>query len=332
MRRCIIHIGHAKAASTYLQHCLHLNAELFARHNYWVPSDFTDLGFYDLVALSQQNAAISGNLAPMHVLLTEGPGALIPRTENYVFGAPGMSGDCDVLLSSELFFYYWPSTLQMAISAGRFGLTPEVVVYVARQDGAAISAYLQNVRRHGFTQGVMDFLLHDRNVPYCHYMRILQRMLDKMPGLRITVRSFESRFLISGDILTDFLAAIDAGVDATACVRPARTSNQGLLLEQYELLRAATILGRADAAAQLDAAEVSLTQADRDRIHAYYYRPWVQDFLTGTYLEGNHAMVEQFMPGASVAERSYWRNFDPAGEAATLDREVFERLRLRAFG
>jgi hypothetical protein len=296
-----------------------------------VPSNFTQFGFYDLVALSQQGAVMSGNLGPWHVLKSEDLTDAIPAMSDYLFGAPGMQDDCDVLLSSELLFYYTWELVRLARAARRYGLEPELVAFLPRQDRAAISGYLQNVRFHDYSQGVVDFLTHT-NIPYFHYAQALQRVIDVVPDLPITVRSFETRFIRNGDILTDFLTTIDSRLDAVQCIRPAQPSNQGLLLEQYELLRVATILGRSDAVEQLASAEVTLSLRDRARIHAYYYRPVVQDFLTDNYLAGNHALVKRFMPHASAAERSYWRNFDPAPEPVTLDPEVFERLRQRGFG
>jgi hypothetical protein len=332
VRRCIIHIGHSKTASTYLQHCLHLNAGLFARHNYWLPADFCSFGFYDLATLSAQGAVISGNLAPLHELMCSGPGDLIPPMYDYLFDAPDMPDDCDVLLSSELFFYYMWALVRLVRTARKYGFAPELVAFLPRQDRAAVTGYLQNVRYHGFNQGVVEFLVHDSNMPYCRYSEALQRVLDIVPDLPITLRTFDRAFMRDGDVLTEFLTAIDCRVSAGECVRPVQASNEGLLLEHYELLRAATILGRADAAEQLRTAEVALTPQDRARITAYYYRPGVQAFLTQYHLPGNLALLERMMPLASDDERSYWRGFDAVPDPVSLDPNLFERLRAGAFG
>jgi hypothetical protein len=332
VRRCIIHIGHSKTASTYLQHCLHLNADLFAAQNYWLPGDFCSFGFYDLQTLSEQGAVVSGNLAPLHALMCDGPGDLIPPMYDYLFNAPDMPGDYDVLLSSELFFYYMWAMIRLVRTARSYGFAPELVAFLPRQDRAAVTGYLQNVRYHAFSQGVIDFLVHDANMPYCRYFDALQRVLDIVPDLPITLRTFDRDFMRDGDVLTEFLTTIECRVSAAACVRPARASNQGLLLEQYELLRAATILRREDAAEQLRSAEAALTSDDRARITGYYYRPGVQAFLTRYYLPGNLALLDRLMPRASDAERSYWRGFDPVAASVELDRGLLEQLRAGAFG
>jgi hypothetical protein len=331
LRRCIIHIGHPKTATTYLQHCLHLNAELFAQQNYWVPGDFTDFGYYDLLPLSRQGAIISGNLAPLHTLMCDGPGDRIPQMANFVFGAPGMPRDCDVLLSSELFFYYVRAVARVVQIARSYGLTPQVVAYLPRQDRAAVTGYLQNVRYHGYTEGVVDFLVHDKNMAYCQYMNVLGRLLALAPDLAITIRSFDRRFLVGGDVFSDFLASIDARVDPASCVRPAAASNPGLLLEHYELLRAATILEREDAAARLRSAPVVLSAEDRARIQGFYYRPGVENFLTDHFLADNHRLVDRFLSEADESERDYWRCFAPAAGRPNLDQSLMERLGQDAF-
>src|SRR4051794_38051007 len=63
MPRCIIHIGHAKTATTFLQTCMHLNEPVFADLGIWVPSDFRHLGYWECQTASQW-PNFSGNLAP----------------------------------------------------------------------------------------------------------------------------------------------------------------------------------------------------------------------------------------------------------------------------
>jgi hypothetical protein len=333
VRRCIIHIGHAKTATTYLQHCLHLNADLFARHNYWVPSEFSRFGFYDLAPLAQAGAVISGNLAPLHERMSIGPQEQIALMHAYLFTAPGMPEECDILLSCELFFYYVNALALVVQAAEDYGLTVEIVAYLPRQDRGAVSAYLQNVRFSGFAGGVIDFLLHDRNIPYCDYMGTLFRLLEKKPDLPIRLRTFYPAFLRDGDVLTDFLATIGCRVHASDCVRPRRISNQGLTLEHYELLRAAALLRKPAAAALLRDDEIDLTGAERERTTAHYYRPYVSSFVADHFSESNKALLDRLMPEAGEVERRFWTTFDKGAETpAALDMERLENLWQRAFG
>jgi hypothetical protein len=330
MRRCIIHIGHPKTGSTFLQHCLHLNADLFAACNYWLPSDFTAFGSYDLAPLSQAGAVISGNLAPLHEVMCVGPYEMRAKMHEYLFAAPGMPADCDVLLSSELFFYYVNALAQVIGVARDYGLTPEIVAFLPRQDRACVSGYLQNVRYHGFSAGVIEFLLHDKNIRYCAYAETLAVLQAKAPDVQITLRTFDPQFLRDGDVLTEFLSA--CRVDAADCERPPRISNQGLTLEHYELLRSAALLRLPDAAARLRDDEVELSAQERARIAAFYYRPEVERFVAREYLAGNEKLVAQMMPAAGAVEQRYWQTFDSAAEPVALDTARFERLRRHAFG
>jgi hypothetical protein len=333
MRRCIIHIGHAKTATTYLQHCLHLNAALFARYNYWVPGEFSRFGFYDLAPLAQAGAVISGNLAPLHERMAIGPQEQVALMHEYLFAAPGMDQDCDILLSSELFFYY-VSALDQVIQAARdYHLAVEVVAYLPRQDRGAISGYLQNVRFSGYAGGVIDFLLHDKNIAYCDYKGTLFRLLAKKPDLPIVLRTFDRAFLRDGDVLADFLAAIGCRVHASDCVRPRKVSNQGLTLEHYELLRAAALLRHPAAAALLREDEVELDAAERARTNAYYYRPAVRNFVAAHFTADNLALLDRLLPAAGEVERGFWTRFDAAADApVALNPERFAALKQRAFG
>jgi hypothetical protein len=151
-------------------------------------------------------------------------------------------------------------------------------------------------------------------------------MRDKMPELEIECRTFENRYLASGDIWADFLDALGGGVDPGMCTRPDGRSNEGLLLEQYELLRAASILGARDAAARLGLPRAGLTALDRARTAARYYTPAVQAFLTERYLGDNHLLVEHFMPRAGESERSYWRHFERPQAGSGVDGALMQQI------
>lgn len=328
-RRCVIHIGHPKTGSTYLQHCLHLNAARFAAAKYWVPGDFRPFGFHDLALLSRQGKAISGNLGPMHALLTDGPGDRVAEMNAYLFGAPAGS---DILLSSELLFYYPHCTVQIVAAAHGFGFAPEIVAYLPRPDRAAVSSYLQNVRFHGFSEGVADFLLHDRFMRYCHYLPPIRALAEAAPGLRVTLRSFNPAFLRDGDLLADFLATAACTVDPRSCERPPGQSNQGLLLEQYELLRAANLLRREAAADQLRHSDVRVTDADRARTFGFYYRAAAHAYLADVVMPETAALLDDFMPHMPQQERAWWDGIGPVAEPVDLDRNFFLSLQARMFG
>ncbi len=323
MRRCYIHIGHAKTATSYLQCCLHLNTEVFAAHGYFVPGEFQAFGFQAMRELAEQQGVMCGNLAPMHVLMCEGPHDRMEPMFDYLMSAPEGS---DVVLSSELFFYYVNATARVANAARRRGLAPEILAYLPRQDRASVSAYLQSVRHHQTSPGVVEFLVHDDFIPYLQYYRTLSRLRAKLPDIPFRLRSFAPQFLTDGDIVSDFLGQIGGRMDAGALRRPTRAANQGLLLEQYEALRAAKILGLEAAAEAVRLLQPDLTAGDRARVQAYYYRPYVRRYLMEHLLPGNEALLAHFMPAAGATEREYWQTLETPTDAPEVDRQQVRNL------
>ena len=186
---------------------------------------------------------------------------------------------------------------------------------------------------HGYAAGVVDFLLHDDHMQYCRYRRAMQRLSAAAPGTPITLRSFDRSFLLDGDIFRDFLQAIGCAAPVAECVRPRERSNEGLLLEQYELLRAAALLGRQDAAERLRRPGPELTEAQRARVQAFYYRPHVAKFLDQHYMRNNGDLLDRYMPHAEAAEREHWQHPAPtAAVSVQPDPEVVRSLREMAFG
>lgn len=331
MRRCVIHIGHPKTASTFLQHAMHDNQAALLRHGWWVPAEFTAVGYYDLTALSAARVAISGNLAPAHEMMALQQQDRMGPMWEALFGAQVPDG-ANLLLSSELFFYYPFATAAVVNHAQRFGFAAEVLAYVPRQDEGAIAGYLQNVRNHEFAAGLTEFLLHDPRMQYCKYLRAVTRLAEAVPNTPIQLRSFAPAFLTDGDILADLLGLI--GVPVAALVRPRVASNQGLLLEQYELLRAASLLQRSDAAEHLrnDADNDTVPASERARVRAFYYRPHVQQFLQERYFVDNAALLERFMPHVGAAERDWWMHCPEAVAQPRIDAVLLQTLRREAFG
>ncbi len=319
MRRCYIHTGHAKTATSYLQYCLHLNPEIFAEAGYWLPAEFAPFGFQDMAEVAATGGVMCGNLAPMHALMCEGPGEMVDPMFAYLLTPPGGRESADVILSSELFFYYVFATARVVNNARRRGFLPEIIVYLPRQDHGAISAFLQSVRYHHTSPGVVEFLVHDDFIPYCQYYRTLAKLRAAVPEIVIRVRTFAPAFLRDGDILSDFLAQIGGRVRAADLRRPDERSNQGLLLEHYEALRAAKILGQDAAAAAVRDLRVELTREDRARVRAFYYRPYVRRYLAAHFLPANEALLASFMPGADATEQEYWRTLDETEAAPVVD-------------
>src|SRR5690349_9421973 len=201
MNRCILHVGHPKTGTTYLQTVLHLNEDKLRDAGYWVPSDFRQFDSYYFRELAESGRIFSGNLQGVF----EAFEAQQPERANKLLHYILRSGAENVILSSELLFYYTYVVWDIARRAAAAGYSVLVIAYLARQDRAAIADYLQNVRNHECHNTVVDFLESKRRENHLKYATVLNAYnLDE--SARVVVRTFDHRFLLGSDLLTDFLA------------------------------------------------------------------------------------------------------------------------------
>lgn len=325
MRTCILHIGHPKTGTSYLQTVLHLNEHALRAAGYAVPSDFVRFGFHDYRDLAERGATFSGNLGPVFWAHERGEATLGDEILRSLFDAP----EQHLMLSSELFFYYRELTARVAMAAIHAGFEVRVIAYLQRQDRAAIAGYLQNVRNHGFSGTPLDFFRATAGSGYFRYVDQLDHLRSLHPRLHVLVRSFDRRFLEGGDLAADFLATAGCPVDPAQLRRPTRRIGTGLVLETYELLRALHRMGRADLVQRLIAHDTEADPDERSRCFAYYYRPAVRTFVLEHFIPGNRRLLDLFLPDASPALRAYWAEAEPAGEATAFDpNRVAERLSL----
>ena len=108
MGRCILHVGHPKTGSTYLQTVLHLNEEALQQAGFWIPSDFRQFDWYHCGGLAERGANFSGNMQAVF----EASEARQPERVDALLHHILYSGAENLILSSELLFYYisWSGT------------------------------------------------------------------------------------------------------------------------------------------------------------------------------------------------------------------------------
>ena len=102
MKRLILHLGHPKTATTFLQSLMHLNEEAFRKQGFWIPSDFAAFGSYDFHSLAADGHIFSGNLQAIFEAATIQDDERLGRMMDYALH----SDAANVILSSELLFYY----------------------------------------------------------------------------------------------------------------------------------------------------------------------------------------------------------------------------------
>ena len=165
MGRCILHVGHPKTGSTYLQTVLHLNEEILQQAGFWVPSDFRQFDSYHCRDLAEHGQIFSGNMQAVF----EAYEAEQPERVNALLHHILHSGAENLILSSELLFYYNYVVWDIARRAASAGYQVLVIAYLTRQDRAAVGDYLQNVRNHGYHGGVLAFLESKRREKHLQY-------------------------------------------------------------------------------------------------------------------------------------------------------------------
>ncbi len=313
MKRCILHVGHAKNATTYLQTALHLNERKLAESGFWLPSDFTRFGSYNCRTLAEDGEIFSGNMQPVFDAYYAQQHDLVNELLHHIF----YNGAENIILSSELLFYYNDVVWDIGRRAAHAGYELTVVAYLSRQDIAAIAAYLQNVRNHDFYGNVIEFLESIRREKGLQYFEVLASY-NLQPPARIIVRTFDHRFLVDGDILSDFLSVCSCSLAPETLRLPGRDTNASFPLEWYEILRGLNA-GRDSAVALFREKRPPLDANDRDRLTEYYFRPEIRDYIVNELMVCNEQLIATYLADKSAEEREYWANVPPSRHGLMLD-------------
>ena len=313
MGRCILHVGHPKTGSTYLQTALHLNEEALQQAGFWVPSDFTQFDSYNCRELAERGEIFSGNMQAVFEASEAHQHERVDALLHHIL----YRGAENLILSSELLFYYIYVVWDIARRAAKAGYQVLVIAYLARQDRAAISDYVQNLRNHGYHGTVLAFLESKRHEGHLQYAKVLKGYNLDAAG-RAVVRTFDRQFLLGGDLLSDFLAVSRCPLKASDLRLPEGSLNTGLPLEWCEVLRGLNASGDPAVAAFRDAMP-AFGSAERARLMEHYFRDDVRDFVLSEYMSGNHDLIETYLADRSEQEKAYWLRGAPAGRGVELD-------------
>ena len=306
MKRLILHLGHPKTATTFLQSVMHLNEEAFCRQGFWIPSDFAAFGSYDFHSLAADGHIFSGNLQAMFEAATIQDSDRLGRMMDYALH----SNATNVILSSELLFYYNWVVQEIVQRANQQDFQVEILVYLARQDKAVVTGYLQSIRNHGTHGSVVQYLEEHRKELLFDYAAVIDSYGVVLPN-RVTVRTFDPAFLHDGSICSDFLNFLQCSINPTELCYPRSDLNTRLPLEWCEVLRACNSTADIQRIERLRGAAPKLDDADRQRTEAYYYREDVRDYALAHYMAGNRELVSNYLLGRSEAEKRYWLELPP---------------------
>lgn len=314
MKRLILHLGHAKTATTYLQSVLHLNEEAFLKRGFWIPSNFEAFGSYNFQQLAATGQIFSGNLQSVFEAAINRDSEQVGRMMDYAL----RTNEENVVLSSELLFYYNWVVQEIVQRANDQNFRVDVVVYLARQDRAVIAGYQQSVRNHGAHDSVVRFLDEQRAQALFEYAPVIGSYGIAPPN-RVIVRTFERQFLQDGNICADFLNLLQCPMDPAALRYPLGDLNTRLPLEWCEMLRACNATGDTARVEWLRAANRPLDQSGRERVEAYYFHQDVRDYVLTHYMAGNRDLIANHLQDRPAAERQYWTRLDPARTGVQLD-------------
>ena len=116
----------------------------------------------------------------------------------------------------------------------------------------------------------------------CSTAKVLKAYNLEAPG-RALVRTFDTQFLLGGDLLSDFFAVSRCPLKVADLRLPEGNLNTGLPLEWCEVLRGLNVSGDPGAAAIRDAAP-PFGSAERSRIMEHYFMDDVRDFVLSGYI------------------------------------------------
>jgi len=323
-RRAILHTGHSKTATTYLQHFLHLNEDLLARQGYHLPADFTGLGYPNYRDIVAAGRTFSGNAWPLFEALRRG--------EKLTPFETLLGSDGSLILSTEMLFYYVHSTRKIVAFLSSLGYQVQILAYVPLYDRGVVSSYVQNVRNHGLHAGVLEFL-DSASMRYCMYGTILSELRGYLPQTRIDFRQFRREALLGGRIEDDFVAHAAPELEASTMRRPTHGLNPSLRLEILELLRVFNRIGYTPGMQAARKMEEELGQEARDTLFHFYFTETVAQAVRERFADDKALLLSQVDWPQSDHEAWSFERFTPS--PASIDphlllRALDELMRLLA--
>ena len=316
MRRAIIHIGHPKTATTFLQHVILLNRDALADAGYYVPSNFTGQAYPNFEAVARSGAIMGGNAAPFFYELQKG-GSL-----NKFITLLSNHGERDLLLSSELLFYYPHFVEKLAGFLSTNGFFSDIIAYVGRHDIMTVKAYCQNICNHGYHGTLSDFLMQSSH-PWCRYHQVRERLLSISGVQTVEFRTFTPALLVNHRIEDDFFSFVSPTIIPEAMLRPHGTVNSTPSLPELEAVRYLNRIGNTAAIRKILARPRNVDATERERIRSYYFSEQARQYIVKHLSEDKDAFVARL----PAEQHSFWCFDTMETKQAELDtREVAEIL------
>ena len=201
----IIHIGSPKTGTTALQGFLKTNGSALKARG------------ISFVSAGRTNIAHNSMVKP----ILRGRGAdVISAVRDEISAAPGLTH----VMSSEVFFQ---PAMAPLLADGLIDAAGDVRIfaYLRRPDLYAEAMYKQKVKNGRIAPDPGAFL--EKFAPNLRYSAVLHAYRDAFGVEALRVRPFERRHFPEGDVIADFIGALDGG-DLNGLTRPATPSNKTL--------------------------------------------------------------------------------------------------------
>lgn len=210
-KNLVIHIGHGKTGSSFLQSVLVLNRANLERHGLLYPEHESD------------RMALAGKITSGNGDLILDPSYNLNSSNNYLFSNEDLFNKLLV-----------PGVLERTLLHRDFNI--RIVLYTRNVFEVLFSGWGQWVKRGGCVKDLDTFLVEDNsNLPFskiCNWLDVAEKH-----GFEITVRNYSvHKSNIAGVFLSDLLGG--SALDFDVLYPEAATVNRSLTLAEYEIQRA----------------------------------------------------------------------------------------------
>jgi hypothetical protein len=210
MKQIVLHIGMPKTGTSALQVFLARNHAALKEH----ATDYFQIGEFNL-GLKGSISSGNGSFLARTLLHPNAP-ARIPDGERHQaeFHAALEKSTAEVgIVSSELFIDATREQLEKLLASIRDrGITVKAFYYIRRHDQFLASAYMQQVKRHGYTDHPEAYVRTAyRSTPFLKYHSFYRYLADIFGARNIICRIYDDAIREEHGLFADFLSAL--GID-----------------------------------------------------------------------------------------------------------------------
>lgn len=311
--RLVLHIGHTKTASSFVQAKLFENRAAYRAAGVAFPTDFRFCGGVDVGGPLRRGYVTAGNATILSGYRPDSLGFYDdPARWARFWGALRAIEADTVVLSCELLFHLGRARVdRIADAAAAHGFEPRVTAWISRQDQMMLRVWAQHVRAQRVHADPLDFL-RSRGSRFLNYPEALATWAAAFGRGSVSARTFHRDHLTGGDVWRDFLAATGLP-EPSGLATPSRV-NESLPPRWLETVRRANRLGAPAAPFLVRCAERAFRpRGDGAGLIRRYMTPELWDALAARYACANERLIDgPFLTPPSPGARRYWRAFADA--------------------